>query len=384
MKVFIVSHNYPSAEQPYIHTFVKDHFDVVKKMDGITPELLIPTPRLIPFTRRHKLQNSTLLDSESGQRIHYISIPKMLRPKRVQKNITKKLLNFLPPSDKCIVHLHWIYPSGLAIPELNKFGYKTVLTIHRGDWYQTISQPKLLPIIKRVLSSADTLLVSGPRLKDDILKIFPDLNIEVSYNYINTKQFLIPAKEVRLRSKKALGWDESKINFFTVANIRFEKGIDCLLDTIRDLNRNDLHFHILGQPGKRNYGKLITSKTESMKGDPITFYNPISRNELVNYYNAADAYILPSRSEGFNVSLLEALATGLPVIATKTGGAELLIENCGGFLAEPGSVRSLVKCLNEYPTRRSQERSNRSVKYVQEHFSFKQYQTFLQGIYKPS
>lgn len=378
MKVFIVSHNYPSEVQPYIHTFVKDHFDVVNSMNGFTPKLLIPTPRLLPFTKRRKQQNSPLLDSESGQRIQYFSIPKMLSPKLVQRNITKRLLQSLPPPDDCIVHIHWIYPSGLAIPTLKEKGFCSVLTVHRGDWYQTISKPRLLPIIEKILFSADKLLVSGPRLREDILERFPDLDIEVSYNYINTKVFSIPASETRKSAKMTLGWEASITHFFTIANIRYEKGIDCLIDAIQHINRDDLHFHILGRQYNDSYSELLKSK---ISGDSVTFHDPVPREDLINYFNAADAYVLPSRSEGFNVSLLEAAAAGLPIITTKTGGAELLIENCGGFLAEPGSVTSLVKCLNEYLSIEIDGRSQKSAKYIQELFSFEQFREKLYRMY---
>ena len=65
-------------------------------------------------------------------------------------------------------------------------------------------------------------------------------------------------------------------------------------------------------------------------------------------YRAADAFVLPSHNEGLSCSILEAMATGLPVLATDVGGhAEILETGRNGWLIAPRDLGALVEALRE-------------------------------------
>ena len=73
------------------------------------------------------------------------------------------------------------------------------------------------------------------------------------------------------------------------------------------------------------------------------------RHDLQEIYKIMDIFVLPSLNEGISNTILEAMATGLPVIATRVGGnCELIEHNYTGMLIEPDSVGSLVNALNYY------------------------------------
>ena len=72
----------------------------------------------------------------------------------------------------------------------------------------------------------------------------------------------------------------------------------------------------------------------------------MGQDDIASYYRDADVFCLPSFAEGLPVVLMEAMATGRPVVATRiTGIPELVEDGVSGFLVAPGSVEQLVGAL---------------------------------------
>jgi glycosyltransferase involved in cell wall biosynthesis len=80
--------------------------------------------------------------------------------------------------------------------------------------------------------------------------------------------------------------------------------------------------------------------------DRVTFAGAVGQNEIRSYYGRADVFALPSFAEGIPVVLIEAMATGLPIVASRiTGIPELVTEGTSGLLAVPGRLDQLVEAL---------------------------------------
>ena len=72
-----------------------------------------------------------------------------------------------------------------------------------------------------------------------------------------------------------------------------------------------------------------------------------ARNDVDAFYASADCYILPSIREGLNVSLMEAMASGLPCLCSKIRGNEDLIDQEGGLYFDPRNIESIRESINE-------------------------------------
>ena len=92
--------------------------------------------------------------------------------------------------------------------------------------------------------------------------------------------------------------------------------------------------------------------------DRVHFAGYVPREQIARHYTAAHVFVLPSYNEGMSVATLEAMAAGLPVVVTRTGGtAELVEEGVNGFAFDWGDVDSLVGHLRRLATDRGRVRA---------------------------
>jgi glycosyltransferase involved in cell wall biosynthesis len=126
-----------------------------------------------------------------------------------------------------------------------------------------------------------------------------------------------------------------------VANLRPEKGHDVLIDAAVEVIRRfpDARFELVGGGSER--GALAARATERGVAHAFTFLG--HRDDVPERLATADIFVLPSRSEAFPNALLEAMAAGLPVIASGVGGVVELVENGRtGFLVPAGNAFALA------------------------------------------
>lgn len=346
MKIALISHLYPSANVPYQGKFIKDQFNLLNRNAGIQAELIVPTPYSVPFTKRWQSNHADLLgENKANCRTFYLSFPGKKFPGIIRRSLSRNLKRKLSNSSFDILHIHWLYPDGLAIPELRKSGYKCVLTIHGSDWYKAIEMESLAKYLEDALEQAHVILCSGPSLKNDILDKYPQLepNIRLVYNSVDEAKYRLPSQKDSELAREQLGWAADKKHILTVANFEKVKGLDVLLKAVKP--DQSVQYHIIGRPSDADYFASLKEYMREKALNNITFHAAVRPDQLVSYYHAADIYVLPSRNEGFNVSLLEATACGLPVVCTAVGGNAEVINRKSGVVIEPENPRQLQEAL---------------------------------------
>jgi len=123
-----------------------------------------------------------------------------------------------------------------------------------------------------------------------------------------------------------LGWIRSKEN----------KGFDEVIDLLPELSRqtDNLVYMIVGEGDDKP--RLMEKVIRLGMADRVIFTGFIAESEKADYYRLADAYVMPSRGEGFGFVFLEAMACGIPVVASKIdGGKEALLDGRLGILVNP-------------------------------------------------
>ena len=124
------------------------------------------------------------------------------------------------------------------------------------------------------------------------------------------------------------------------------KGIPDLLRAVALLlqKRMDWHLDIVGEGAARpEYERLAADLKLS---DRVTFHGLKTRQQVADFLRRADLFVLPSLCETFSVPAIEALATGIPVLATRCGGPEEFVGTEVGALVPPGDPSALCRGLD--------------------------------------
>ncbi|MEW6202336.1 MAG: glycosyltransferase [bacterium] len=137
-----------------------------------------------------------------------------------------------------------------------------------------------------------------------------------------------------------LGAAEGMKMAVTLSRLGAEKGIDVLIDAALACGRDDLVFIVAGSGTQE---KALKQKAQSLGLEAkIRFIG--YRKDALRILGAADVFVLPAYEEPFGISVLEAMALGIPVVATDAGGpSEILTDGENGFLVPPGDARAMAE-----------------------------------------
>jgi glycosyltransferase involved in cell wall biosynthesis len=168
-----------------------------------------------------------------------------------------------------------------------------------------------------------------------------DARVSVISNGIDPAVFR-PAPHRGLQQELHLPDDAILIG--AVGNIRPAKGYDDLLRVARICCRADarIHFVIVGEPGEPLQSSLMELRREFALESRVTFLG--FRSDIAWILNGVDIYLSTSTSEGFSLTTIQAMASALPVIATRSGGPEEIItDGEDGMLVPVGDVDGIAR-----------------------------------------
>lgn len=142
--------------------------------------------------------------------------------------------------------------------------------------------------------------------------------------------------------------DGEALELAFVARLDHVKGLTILIDAVaatREAGR-DVRLTVAGDGPKRAHFERHAKRTGV--ADAVTFTGYLGQDGVADVLAGADVFVLPSFAEGVPVSLMEACASGLPVIATQVGGvSELVLDGETGFIVPPGDVAALSDRIAE-------------------------------------
>lgn len=165
------------------------------------------------------------------------------------------------------------------------------------------------------------------------------------------------------------------------------KGVDSVIKILPEVLKAvpDLFYVIIGggdlQPGLEELARASSAR------DRILFVGKVKLDRLKGYYSRCDAFVMPSRQEGFGIVFVEAMALGKPVIAGDLGGApEVVREGVTGFLVNPDDLKALterlIQILQDETLRRKMGEAGREC--VEQNYTFPRFEERLTKILNDS
>lgn len=250
-------------------------------------------------------------------------------------------------------------------------------------------------IFKITYSLATKVIAISEAVKDKIVEM-GEINkrkVQVIYNPVDLWNFDIPHKRISgVNSFSRLRYQEGKENlnpnsFVIVTTCRLVpvKNLDLLIKVfnqlVSDNPRKEMKLWIVGDgPEKKSLEKLVS---ELEIGDNVLFTG--FQENVSRFLNQADVFILPSFSEGFSISLVEAMASGLPSIATNVGGPSEIIKKDTGYLISPSNENDILDKIQKVIYLSKYERwalGQRAKEDVEKRFSIEKYIENLLACYQ--
>ena len=218
-----------------------------------------------------------------------------------------------------------------ALAAARKRGTATVLTRHSVLRNKpAVARPFLISLTKLLARRADGLIAVSRSCAEESAG-FPG-SIRVIPNGVDTTEFrVLPSERQRLRTE--LGFSEFDVVLGFIGRLHTTKGIPLLLDVFDQLHREDPRLKLLlAGPGPLR--AAIEGRARASSG-AVKLLEPRPFDKVAPLLNALDVFAFPSRGEAFGISLLEAMACGLPSVAFgRWGVKELVNDGETGLLAD--------------------------------------------------
>ncbi len=197
----------------------------------------------------------------------------------------------------------------------------------------------LRPLVRRSWQAAHTVVANSEGLRHQALQAFPDIPIDVIPNGIDTDMF---------RPRPHAAGDTSRL--VTVARLIPRKGIHLLLEALSKSAYREWRLAIIGDGPERERLSALAKRAGIQA--KVEFYGDKDRSEIAEILPGCDLFVLPSLAEGMSNAALEAMACGLPVLLTQTGGSDELVKG-NGRVVPSGDVEALRRALEQLLAARS-------------------------------
>lgn len=192
----------------------------------------------------------------------------------------------------------------------------------------------LRPLLKRIYRNSRQVVANSHGLKVLFENQFPGIPSMIIPNGVDTELF----SPGNLLSK-------DELSIVTVARLIPRKGIDVLLQACSVIEKMGIPFqcHIVGHgPEETNLKNLASELNLTLK---VHFHGRLDKIQISRLLPKCDVFVLPSYAEGMSNAALEAMASGLPLVLTETGGSLELI-NGNGEIVPSGDAMALANSIN--------------------------------------
>lgn len=365
MYIVILPTSYPNVYNQNSSIFIQDQVEALIK-DGQNISVIGAIPISFKEILKKKfLKFGTFKYEKNGVNVNLFLFPSIPKLKffnqfiriQINKYLLKKyfLTNFID-----LIHIHNSKAGEAALWMKKKFNVPYLITEHSSGYARNLISKKEIKSYREIYESASYRIAVSKKFCEILEKIF---NVQFNYipNIVNTDYFLSIEKKTTKNFK-----------FINIANLYENKNQILLIRAFAKSFYENKNIKLLILGGGPEYNNLKSEIKKLNMENQIKLYGFVKREKVLNELQKSDVFILSSKYETFGVVVIEAMSCGLPVIATKCGGPESIIENGNlGVLVENDKFEELSKAMKDIYKCKYKYSKNIIRNYILENFSEK-------------
>jgi N-acetyl-alpha-D-glucosaminyl L-malate synthase BshA len=287
-------------------------------------------------------------------------------------SLTSKMIDVVLYNDLDILHVHYAIPHAssayMAKQILQEQGrdIKFITTLHGTDITLIGLDPTLLPLVRFSIEKSDGVTAVSRFLREKTLTNFNlDIPIEVIPNFVDTEEWKHHNGE-KLRTQFAPNGEKVLVHASNFRSVKRVTDIIRIFALVRDTVPSKLVM--VGDGPDRAEAERLCRELDICTD--VKFLG--KQTALPEIFSASDIFIMPSQSESFGLSALEAMSCGLPVLSSSVGGLpELNVHGQTGYISEIGDIDRMARYAIELMTneRRYREFSRAARERAEKQFS---------------
>ena len=329
------------------------------------------------FTRRHSPDLPDIVELSAGVRVRHLNIGANSATKEelpaLIPNISDAFSAVLEKEKYDVIHSHYWISGKVAMPVAKKFGTPLAHTMHTMARVKNMNlaegeRPE--PMIRvqgetQVVAAANALIANTDAEAASLVSLYEACPDNVSVVSPGVDLYTFTAGNGRKAAREAVGLPQDAHILAFVGRIQPHKGPEVLIRAVAEMLNHSPHLRpklitiIMGGASGTGLGEVERLKdlvSWLNISDVVRFENPVPRNQIPQWYRAADLVCVPSYSESFGLVALEAQACGTPVVATAVGGLRTAVaDGISGVLVDghdPRAWSSVLARLIQEPQRR--------------------------------
>ena len=356
MRILALSHLYPHTAEPRYGIFVARQLEAMAKC-GAEITLLVPRPYRPKFLlsalgRSKTLTHETELipfDGVEARMIVHPALPGAWYKSyvgSVAAKVASATVRELHQQQKFdVIYATDLYVSGDMAWRLGEqFGIPSTCLAIGSDVNEVPHlSPRLSATFDTIVNKLSGTLACGESLAEIIEQKRSDHCLCV-YGVVDTERFKPTDDRASLRD--ALRLPQDKTIFLYVGYLWKRKGLLELIQAFERLQKQHGQCHLVLCGEGEDEVAIRQAATDSSQAQSIQFAGAVPPDEIHRYMQASDVFTLPSYNEGMPNAVMEAMACGLPVVATSVGGLPAALKDCeGAILVPPREVSPLAEAL---------------------------------------
>ena len=347
MRVLVTSRLYPSSAYPSRGTFVHNQVRFLRAHCEL--EVISPTPWFPPlpgsgrWSAYGRVGRRESLDGIEVRYPRYLSLPRRMLFSHAWRFYFAALQRAVSATPD-LIHAHLAYPDGFAALQYGRSsGRPVVISVHGHDVRELPrAKRRWREMIAMALDQAAAVVASSR----DIVGCLLDLGVA------EEKVRLIPQgvdcslfRPTASRRAGEGGW-----RLLYAGRFDRKKGLGVLLEAMALLRqrRDDVQLKLIGGSPMSGTAKDFRLQAEQLGlAECVEFVDEQPWAKMPGQMAAADLFVLPSFYDSFGIVLIEAMACGLPVVATRCGGPQEIVEEEVGELVEVGDAPDLARGIGD-------------------------------------